>query len=94
MSEFLKMDVFFVVATLGFVVLGVLLCVVLVYVIQLLRTINRVADTVEDETEAIKGDLDDARASIRSGGNSLMALMGLTGKTGKRLLTKKKKKKS
>jgi CHASE1-domain containing sensor protein len=92
MDEFLKMDIFFVVATIGFVVLAVLVCVVLIYVIQLLRTINRVAETVEDETEALKGDLDDARASIRSGGNSLLALVGLAGNTGKRLLKKKRRK--
>lgn len=91
MSEFLKMDAFFVIATTGFVVLAVLLGIGLFYVIQLLRTLNRVAVTVEEEAEAIKGDLDQARASIKRGGIGLMSLLGFAGKTGKRLLAKKRR---
>jgi sensor domain CHASE-containing protein len=90
MNEFLKMDIFFVIATIGFVVMALLLVVVMVYTIQLLRTLNRVADTVEEEAHALKGDLDDARKSIRRGGVGLLSLFGFAGKTRKRLLAKKK----
>ncbi len=91
MSEFLKMDSFFVISTIGFVVLAILLGVVLFYVIQLLRTMNRVADTVEEEAAALKGDLDEARASIKRGGSGLLSLLGFAGKTGKRLIAKKRR---
>jgi hypothetical protein len=94
MSEFLKMDIFFVVATIGFVVFALLLCVALWYAIQLLRTINRVANSVEAEAMLLKEDFDEARASIKQEGKSLMSnmltLTGFAGKTGKRLLKKKR----
>lgn len=91
MNEFLKMDVFFVVATIGFVILAVLLCIALVYVIRLLRTLDEIAHTVEDEALALREDLDEARASIKRGGSSLLSLLGFAGKTKKRLLAKKKR---
>ena len=95
MSEFLKMDSFFVISSIGFVVLAILLCVALWYVIQLLRTINRVADSVEEEAQALKTDLDEARATIRREGTGLLStigtLTGFAGKTGKRLLKKKRR---
>ena len=91
MDEFLKMDTFFVIASIGFVVLIVLVAVALYFVIRLVRTLNRVALTVEEEAHALKSDLDDARASIRRGGNGLLSLFGFAGKTGKRLLTKKRR---
>ena len=95
MSEFFKMDFFFVVATIGFIVLAILLCIALWYVVQLLRTMNHLAETVDEEAQAIKGDLDDARASIKRQGTSLLstigALTGFAGKTGKRLLKKKRR---
>ena len=68
MNAFFKMDIFFVVSTIGFVVVAVLVFIILLYVIRLLRTLNHVADSVEDEAEALKKDLDDARASIKRGG--------------------------
>ena len=85
------MDSFFVISTIGFIVLAILLGIVLFYVIQLLRTLNRVADTVEEEATALKGDFDQARASIKRGGSGLLSLFGFAGKTGKRLLAKKRR---
>jgi hypothetical protein len=94
MDQFFKMDVFFVVATIGFVVLAILLAIALFYVIQLLHTLNDIATTVGDEATALKADLDSARASISRGGVGLLSLFGFAGKTGARLLTKNKKRKS
>jgi uncharacterized protein YoxC len=94
MDEFLRMNVFFVIATIGFVVLAIMVAVILFYVIKLLRTISRVADTVEEEAVALKGDLDEARASIKRQGSSLVSnlltLFGFAGKTGKRILKKRR----
>jgi hypothetical protein len=94
MSEFFKMDFFFVTATIGFVILIVLLCIALWYVIQILRTINRVASSVEEEAHALKADFDDARASLKRQGTGLLStigtLTGFAGKTGKRLLKKRR----
>ena len=95
MNEFLKMDSFFFVSTIGFVVLGILLVVVLIYVIMLLRSLNKIAHTVEEETDAIKVDLDEARESIRREGANLFttigSLLGFVHKSSKRLRTKKRR---
>ncbi len=85
------MDIFFVVATIGLVVLTILVGIAIFYVIRLLRTLDSIAHTVEDEAEALKGDLDEARATIKRGGSSLLSLLGFADKTKKRLLTKKKR---
>jgi hypothetical protein len=87
MTEFLKMDVFFVIATVGFVLLALLLGIAVFYIIQLLRTLNRVADTIEEEAMELKGDLDAARASMKRKGSSLFKFAGMVGK---RLLSKKR----
>ncbi len=90
MDQFLKMDIFFVIATVGVIVLLILVAIAFYYFIRLLRTLNRVALTVEEEAHALKGDLEDARASIKRGGNSLLSLFGFATKTSKRLLAKKR----
>jgi hypothetical protein len=94
MNEFLKMDIFFVVATVALVVFVIMLCVALWYMIKILRAVSHVAETVDAEAQAIKSDLDDARESIKREGagllSSLLTMVGLAGKTGKRLLKKRR----
>jgi uncharacterized membrane-anchored protein YhcB (DUF1043 family) len=91
MNEFLKMDIFFAIAAIGFVVLTVMVGIVLWYAIRLVRTLSRVADTVEGEANALKNDFDEARASIKREGMNLMSLFGFARKTSKRLLAKKRR---
>ncbi len=92
MDAFLKMDIFFVIAAIGFVVLAVLVAIILWYVIMLLRTLNRVALNVEEEAQALKEDLDAARASVKRGGLGLLSIFGFATKASTRLLKKSKKK--
>ncbi len=93
MSEFFKMNLFFVIATIGFVVLALLVCIALWYVIQILRTISRVANSVEEEAQILKEDFNEARASIRRQGRGFLSGLSVFGKfankTGKRLMKKK-----
>jgi uncharacterized protein YoxC len=91
MNEFLKMDIFFVVATIGAVTLVVLLGIAVFYIIRLLRTLNRVADTVEEEADVLKKDIHEVRASIKHGGKGLLSIFGFGGKKKKRLPSKKRK---
>jgi hypothetical protein len=86
MNEFLKMDIFFVVAMIGVVVLTVLTGIALFYLIRLVRTLS-----VEEEAVALKSDLEEARASIKRGGKTFMSLFGFGAKAGKRLLSKKRR---
>lgn len=91
MDAFFKMDIFFVIAAIGFVILAILIAVILVYVIQLLRTLNRVADNVEDEAQSLRKDLDAARAHVKRGGLGLLSFFGFARKAGTRLLKKKRR---
>ncbi len=84
------MDIFFVIASIGFVLLVVLIIVALLYSIQFVRTLERIAGTVEEEALALKGDLDEARAGIKNGRLGLLSLFGFAGKAGKRILNKKR----
>ncbi len=90
MDEFLMMNIFFVIAAIGTVIFIVLMSILLFYGIQLTKTLDRIAHTVEDEAQALKGDLDAARARMKRGGWSLLSLFGFAGKTGVRLLSKKR----
>ena len=65
MTEFFKMDAFFVVATIATVVIAAITIVALVYAVRFLRTINRVADEIEEEADATREVIKDARKSVR-----------------------------
>lgn len=65
MTDFFKMDVFFVVATIATVVVAIALVVALVYAIRFLRTLNRIGDDIEAETDAIREDIHDMRKKVR-----------------------------
>ncbi len=93
MNEFLKMDIFFVVATIALVIVGILVCIVLVYVARFLNTANRIAIEVEEETEAIRADLEDMRGGIKRG-LRFVPLFTFFRKTAKRLSSTKKKAKT
>ncbi len=88
------MNIFFVIAAVGTVIFVVLTAFALYYVIQLTKTLDRIAQTVEGEANALKEDLDEARAGLKRGGMSLLSLFGFAGKTGARLMTKKKRSRS
>ncbi len=93
MNELFKMDIFFVVATITIVIVGILVCVVLVYVARFLNTANRIANDVQEETESIRADLSEMRHDIKRG-LRFVPLFSFFGKTAKRLSSTKKKSKS
>ncbi|KND50460.1 MAG: hypothetical protein AB202_02280 [Parcubacteria bacterium C7867-007] len=88
MDPFLQMHIFFLVTTIVVVVLGVLSCVALVYVILLIRTVERIASHVNEEAEEIRADIDDVRRKAKREGLRLKHLITFFGKTAKR--TKKR----
>ncbi|HEY4489358.1 MAG TPA: hypothetical protein VJA87_02640 [Candidatus Paceibacterota bacterium] len=65
MTDFLKMDVFFGVATVAAVAVTLITIVALAYAVRLLRTLNRIGDDIEEETEAIREDVEAARRKVR-----------------------------
>lgn len=68
MDEFLKMDIFFVVATVAVVVVAGLLSYAIYRVIRILRYVEQLSETVSGEATLIRADIDDVRANIRKEG--------------------------
>ena len=89
MTDFLKMDIFFVVATVATVLIAACIVVALVYVVRLMRTLNRISEEVEEEAKAIREDIRDARSQVRGFGWS--SLFGLVTKGAKRAVSRNKK---
>lgn len=91
MDDFLKMDIFFGVATASAIVLTTLAAIALMYAIRLLRTLARVADEVEEEAKALRQDLDEARKDAK---RKVSAYVAFAEKAMKRLLGRRRKKDS
>lgn len=86
MDAFLKMDVFFVVATIGVVVVSALLAGVLWYALRLMRTLDRISKEVESEVKLLRKDLDTARLVAKREGKAVTSLIDFALRTGRRLL--------
>ncbi len=89
MSDFLKMDIFFVVATIALVLVAAMMCVLLWYGIRILRIIERIGVSIEEETVALKADLDDARVAAKTEGKKFLGLIRAFHRSIKRLLSSK-----
>ena len=61
MSNFLKMDIFFVVATLAIVVLGVMLGIVLVRALRILKNVEHISENISEESDTIRKDFERLR---------------------------------
>ena len=89
MTDFLKMDIFFVVATVATVLIAALIIIALVHAVKLLRTLNRIGEEVEEETKAIREDIEEARSRVRD--FSFRQVFSLFGKAAKRAASRAKK---
>lgn len=68
MSEVLKMDIFFVIASVATVFVSILVCVILYQVIKMLKIVRRVLERVEAGSEMIAEDVATIRSYVFSGG--------------------------
>lgn len=84
MDEFLKMDIFFVVATVAVAVLAVLSSFILWRLERILKHVEHISEQAAAESDNIRHDLDEMRADVRRGKGRLMALLGLVTKSAKR----------
>jgi type II secretory pathway pseudopilin PulG len=66
MDDFLKMDIFFGVTTVAVVVLSVLLTLVLIRLLKILKTVDEVSEIVQEETEEIRDDIREVRATVKA----------------------------
>ncbi len=84
MDNFLKMDIFFVVATLGVIILTVLFVLVLLRVLSILKKVDEVTALVRDGGEQLKDDIEVVRTHVHEGGLRIGHLLGLFSGTKKR----------
>jgi hypothetical protein len=84
MDEFLKMDIFFVVATVAVAVLAVLSSFILWRLERILRHVEHISEQAAAESDNLREDLAEMRSEVHRGKNRLLALMGFVGKTAKR----------
>lgn len=89
MTEFLKMDIFFVVATVAAIVVTVLTAIVLWRLAHLLKNLERISKEVAIETDIVRQDIAEVRRNIRQGKGRLTSLFGFL-----KTITKHRSKKS
>ena len=68
MSEFAKMDIFFVVTTIAVIVVAVMLAIALYYIVRILRHVEHVSEIVSDEGDRMREDIAQMRSSIKREG--------------------------
>jgi hypothetical protein len=92
MTDYTQMHVFFAVTTAAVILFTAFLCAVLVALYRLLRTLDDIAQNVEEETDEIRADLDDLRDDLREGFRSvpLLPLFHFFGKAARRAVQRKK----
>lgn len=91
MSDFLKMDVFFVVSTIAIVVIAALLALALIRILRILRRVEEISETVSDEAVLVRADVAEMRQSVKLEGFKFMHLARFARKSAERFMGTKKK---
>jgi hypothetical protein len=68
MDTLLHADIFFFVTTIAVVVFTIALTVLIVYLVQLCRSLRKIADAVDEEVILVRQDMNDLRNGIRKRG--------------------------
>ncbi len=79
MDSFLKMDIFFAVTTVAVVVISVLLAMVLIRLLKVLKTVDEVTEIVHEESEQIRDDIREVRATVKAQTLRAGEVLGLLG---------------
>ncbi len=66
-------ELFFTLTGVAVIIITILLAILFVYIISIMRTVRRVAKTVEFATSELKQDLDELRRALKEKGFSLYA---------------------
>jgi hypothetical protein len=80
MTEFLKMDVFFVVTTVAVVVLGIAGAFVLVRLYRILGHLEHISEQAALESDRIREDIAELRGDLRSGEHKLGSMLSFLGR--------------
>jgi hypothetical protein len=90
MTDFTQMHVFFAVTTAAVILFTIFLCAVLAAVFKLLRTLDDIAQNVEEESQLIREDLKELRSDVRSG-LRFVPFLHFFGKSARRIAKRKRK---
>jgi len=71
MSDFAKMDIFFVITSATVILLALLLAVLMVYIIKISRDIKYISKRARSEADLISQDLSQLRQNVKSEGAKL-----------------------
>lgn len=71
MSDFAKMDIFFVITSSAVVLLGILFAVLIVYIIKISRDIKYISQKARGEADLISQDLSELRQNVKDKGAKL-----------------------
>ena len=91
MSDFAKMDVFFIVTTVAVVAVAVLLCIALYRVLNILRNVEHLSKIVSDEGDLMRDDIAEMRMAIKREGFMLTHLVSFARKRAESFMRPKKK---
>jgi hypothetical protein len=80
MTEFIKMDVFFLVTTIVTIIIALFLSFILYYLIRLLKKFTRIAQSIEEEVRFIRADINLTRDTIKKEGVSALGIFSLFSK--------------
>jgi uncharacterized protein YoxC len=84
MNEFLKMDIFFSIASVAVIILSVLIIILLVYLIKVVKNIKYISDKARIETDNLSHDIQILRHNIHSEGFKIKHLLNFFGSIIKR----------
>ena len=84
MSDFAKMDIFFVVTTAAVAILAVLLTIVMVYIIKISRNIKYISQKARGEADLISQDLSELRQNVKDNGAKLKFFASFFNNLGKK----------
>lgn len=76
MDSIIKSDLFFFIASVGFILFGIIGTVVGIYLIVLARDLRTISRIAREQVEHFSHTLDDVRADIISQGRGLSGLLG------------------
>lgn len=91
MTDFAKMDVFFVVTTVAVIAVAVLLCVALYRILNILRNVEHVSKIVSDEGDLMRSDIAEMRMAIKREGFKLTHLARFARKRAESFMRPRKK---
>lgn len=73
-SNIIQADIFFFIASIGFVVMAIILAIVLFYAAKVARSMSRIVKRIELESEKVADDIENLRTRIKEEGQKVSGL--------------------